>query len=87
MAGRFRSSDILCSILKAISNTQFLYYCGAFGFILWVVYVVQLYGAVGSGVDNQNRIQQFMLSITIPLITTIGMIGLVVNDLMEQLLF
>jgi hypothetical protein len=28
-----------------------------------------------------------MLSITIPLITTIGMIGLVVNDLMEQLLF
>lgn len=82
MAGNLETDLAVQNVLETVQTLNFPLIIGAFGFYFIMGYLVYgaLYGAVGSIVDNQTDTQQFMLPITIPLITAIGIIGLVVND-------
>ncbi|WP_291724021.1 ABC transporter permease [Bernardetia sp.] len=82
MASNLETDLAVQNILETVQTLNFPLIIGAFGFYFIMGYLVYgaLYGAVGSIVDNQTDTQQFMLPITIPLITAIGIIGLVVND-------
>ena len=82
MAGDLETDLAVQNILETVQTLNFPLIIGAFGFYFIMGYLVYgaLYGAVGSIVDNQTDTQQFMLPLTIPLITAIGIIGLVVND-------
>ena len=81
-AGQLETNLEVQNILETVQTLNFPLIIAAFGFYFIVGYLVYgaLYGAVGSIVDNQTDTQQFMLPITIPLITAIGIIGLVIND-------
>jgi len=82
MAADLETDMAVQNILETVQTLNFPLIIGAFGFYFIMGYLVYgaLYGAVGSIVDNQTDTQQFMLPLTIPLITAIGIIGLVVND-------
>lgn len=82
MANELETTLEVQNILETVQTLNFPLIIGAFGFYFIMGYLVYgaLYGAVGSIVDNQTDTQQFMLPLTIPLITAIGIIGLVVND-------
>ena len=82
MASNLETDLAVQNILEIVQTLNFPLIIGAFGFYFIMGYLVYgaLYGAVGAIVDNQTDTQQFMLPITIPLITAIGIIGLVVND-------
>lgn len=82
MADKLETDLIVQNMLESIQTLNFSLIIVAFGFYFIMGYLVYaaLFGAVGSIVDNQTDTQQFMLPITIPLITAIGIIGLVVND-------
>ncbi len=82
MADQLETNLAVQNILETVQTLNFPLIISAFGFYFIMGYLVYgaLYGAVGSIVDNQTDTQQFMLPLTIPLITAIGIIGLVVND-------
>ncbi len=82
MAADLETDLAVQNILETVQTLNFSLIISAFGFYFIMGYLVYgaLYGAVGSIVDNQTDTQQFVLPLTIPLITAIGIIGLVVND-------
>ncbi len=82
MADNLEMDLAVQNILETVQTLNFPLIIGAFAFYFIVGYLVYgaLYGAVGSIVDNQTDTQQFILPLTIPLITAIGIIGLVIND-------
>lgn len=82
MANQLETTLKVQNILETVQTLNFPLIICAFGFYFIMGYLVYgaLYGAVGAIVDNQTDTQQFMLPLTIPLITAIGIIGLVVND-------
>ena len=82
MATDIEANLAVQNILQTVQTLNFPLIIGAFGFYFIMGYLVYgaLFGAVGAIVDNQTDTQQFMLPLTIPLITAIGIIGLVVND-------
>jgi len=69
-------------ILKAISTINFPLIIGAFIFYFLFGYLMYaaLFGAIGAAVDSETDTQQFMLPVTVPLIVSIAVSGIVITD-------
>jgi ABC-2 type transport system permease protein len=69
-------------IMKAISTINFPLIIGAFVFYFLFGYLMYaaLFGAIGAAVDSETDTQQFMLPVTVPLIVSIAVSGIVVSD-------
>ncbi|MFY0626417.1 MAG: ABC transporter permease [Reichenbachiella sp.] len=61
-------------------NIPLLLTCFVFYFLAGYLFYGALFAAVGSAVDSDADSQQFMLPITIPLIVSIAMISVVINE-------
>ncbi|HPE33502.1 MAG TPA: ABC transporter permease [Bacteroidales bacterium] len=69
-------------IIEAISSINYGVMIGAFLFFFLGGYLLYaaMFAAIGSAVDNETDSQQFMLPVTIPLILSMVMLGLIINN-------
>jgi ABC-2 type transport system permease protein len=69
-------------IIEAISSINYGVMIGAFIFFFLGGYLLYgaLFAAIGSAVDNETDSQQFMLPVTIPLILSMVMLGMIINN-------
>ncbi|UZR93795.1 ABC transporter permease [Chondrinema litorale] len=69
-------------MLKAISTINFPLILGAFVFYFLFGYLLYaaLFGAIGAAVDSETDTQQFMLPVTVPLIISIAVSGIIVSE-------
>ncbi|MBE0639767.1 MAG: ABC transporter permease [Bacteroidales bacterium] len=69
-------------IIEAISSINYGVMIGAFLFFFLGGYLLYaaLFAAIGSAVDNETDSQQFMLPVTIPLILSMVMLGMIINN-------
>ncbi|NEQ53885.1 MAG: ABC transporter permease, partial [Leptolyngbya sp. SIO3F4] len=69
-------------VLNAISTINFPLIIGAFVFYFLFGYLMYaaLFGAIGAAVDSETDTQQFMLPVTVPLIVSIAVSGIVVSE-------
>ena len=69
-------------IFKAIGTINFPLIIGAFIFYFLFGYLLYaaLFGAIGAAVDSETDTQQFMLPVTVPLIISIAVSGIVVSE-------
>lgn len=69
-------------IIEAISSVDYGVMIGAFLFFFLGGYLLYaaLFAAIGSAVDNETDSQQFMLPVTIPLILSMVMLGMIINN-------
>lgn len=76
-------------IIEAISSINYGVMIGAFIFFFLGGYLLYgaLFAAIGSAVDNETDSQQFMLPVTIPLILSMVMLGMIINDPSGQVAF
>ncbi|MBT33705.1 MAG: ABC transporter permease [Thalassobius sp.] len=69
-------------MIKAISTINFPLILGAFIFYFLFGYLLYaaLFGAIGAAVDSETDTQQFMLPVTVPLIISIAVSGIIVSE-------
>lgn len=69
-------------IIEAINSINYGVMIGAFLFFFLGGYLLYaaMFAAIGSAVDNETDSQQFMLPVTIPLILSMVMLGLIINN-------
>jgi len=69
-------------MIEAISSINYGTMIGAFLFFFLGGYLLYaaLFAAIGSAVDNETDSQQFMLPVTIPLILSMVMLGMIINN-------
>lgn len=69
-------------IIEAITSINYGVMIGAFLFYFLGGYLLYaaLFAAIGSAVDNETDSQQFMMPVTIPLILSMVMLGMIINN-------
>lgn len=69
-------------IIEAITSINYGVMIGAFLFFFLGGYLLYaaLFAAIGSAVDNETDSQQFMMPVTIPLILSMVMLGMIINN-------
>lgn len=77
-----KTQEIFMKSMGALEqvNLPLLLACFVFYFLAGYLFYGSLFAAVGSAVDSDADSQQFMLPITIPLILSIAMISVVINE-------